>query len=332
MSLSRFACWTALAAVGLVGIAANADDESPAADMFAQGPVRRDEAAFRAIYAVNRDGTNVRYLIAAPGMISSSSPDWAHDGKLIAFEGVAAVDDVSRAQIFVYALEGPFKGPVRKLGYGNTPAWSPNDRHIAFMLNGDTPANAQGGVWLMDADGGNRRWLANGWYPRWAPDGKRLVCHAWLENGKASLFIVDVATGASRPLFQAGGWELSLYGGTWSPAGNRIVFVGSHDGHDQLATIDPNGGEDTIRVLYRNEEAGRELFGPPVWSPDGRQIIFGMQQTAPGPRQWWDSYLYSIAADVRSGPVLLEGRKVGHINRGMAWSPDSKQVIFSSER
>ncbi len=332
MRPSRRAGWAILAAVALVGVAANADDESPPADMFAQGPVRRDDPGFRAIYAVNRDGTNVRYLVAAPGIITNMAPDWSHDGKLIAFDGVAAVNDFSRAQIFVYALEGPFKGPVRQLGFGNTPAWSPDDRHIAFMLNGGTPGNARAGVWLMDADGGNRRWLANGWYPRWAPDGKRLVCHDSLKNGKSTLSVVDVATGASRPLFQAGGWELSSFGGTWSPKGDRIVFVGTHDGHSQLATVDPNRGEDSIRVLYRNDEAGRELFGPPVWSPDGKQIIFGMQQTAAGPRQWWDSYLYSIAADVRSGPVLLEGRKVGHVNKGMAWSPDSKQVIFSSER
>ncbi len=332
MRRSHLRCWAALVAVGLVVIAVNADDESPLADMFAQGPIRRDEAGFRAVYTVNRDGTNVRYLVAAPGMISTSSPDWAHDGKLIALEGVPGVDETSRAEIFVYAIEGAFKGPIRKLGYGNTPAWSPDDRHIAFMLNGDNPANAAGGVWVMDADGGNRRRLTDGWYPRWSPDGKQLACHAWLENGKASLFIVDVATSAAKPLFTVGGWELGLYGGTWSPAGDRIVFVGTHDGHNQLATIDPNRGEDSIRILYRNEEDGRELFGPPVWSPDGKQVIFGIQQTAAGPRQFWDSYLYSIAADVRSGPVLLEGRKVGHINRGMAWSPDSKQVIFSSER
>jgi Tol biopolymer transport system component len=321
-----------MAAVGLLGNEALAQEEPGGAAVFAQGPIRRDEAAFRALYTVNRDGTNARYLVAAPGMISSGTPAWSHDGKMVAFDALAAVDDVERSQLFVYAVEGPFKGPVRSLGHGNTPSWSPDDRRIAFMLNDDNPLRVRGGVWLMDADGSNRRWLAAGWYPRWSPDGKRLCCHAWLPNGTASLFVIDAATGASQPLFQAGGWELRDHGGNWSPDGKRIVFVGALVGKDHLATIDANGAEDSIRVLYSNEDERRTLVGPPAWSPDGRQIIFAMQQAEPGPRQWWNSHLYSMAADVRSGPVLLEGTKIGNINRGMSWSPDGKQLIFSSER
>jgi Tol biopolymer transport system component len=264
-------------------------------------------------------------------MISSATPDWSHDGRLVAFDAVKRIDDVTNSRVFVYALEGPFKGLVMDLGYGNTPSWSPDDRKIAFMLNSGNPLNARGGVWVMNADGTGRRWIGEGFYPRWSPDGKRLCCHAWLADGTDNLFVIDGA-GEERALLQSGGWRLRNYGGTWSPDGQRIVFVGSQGGKDHLATVNASGADDSIRILYTDEESGRELFGPPAWSPDGRQIIFGIQQTTSGPRQWWKSYLYSIAADVRSGPVLLEGRQVGSINRGMNWSPDSKRVIFSSER
>jgi TolB protein len=256
---------------------------------FADAPLRRGEAGFRALYTVDRDGLKAEYLVAAPGMISSATPEWSHDGKMVAFDAVTEIDDVTNSQLFVYAIEGPFKGPVRALGYGNTPSWSPDDRQIAFMLNGGNPLAATAGVWLMDADGSNRRWLCEGFYPRWSPDGKRLCCHAWLEDGTASLFVVDVATGVRRALFPPGGWELQNYGGTWSPDGNQIVFVGAWRGKDHLATVDV--GANTIHVLYTNEDRARELFGPPAWSPDGRQIIFGIQQKGGGPRQWWKSYL-----------------------------------------
>ena len=191
---SRLACSVILAAMALFGKETLADEE-PGGAAFAQGRVRRDEAAFRALYTVNRDGTNAQYLVAAPGMISSGTPAWSHDGKMVAFDALADVDDVCRSQLFVYAVEGPFKGPVRALGYGNTPSWSPDDRRIAFMINDENPLSVRGGVWLMDADGGNRRWLAQGWYPRWSPDGKRLCCHAWLPNGAASLFVIDADHG-----------------------------------------------------------------------------------------------------------------------------------------
>ncbi len=198
------------------------------------------------------------------------------------------------------------------------------------MLNGGNPIAAAAGVWLMNSDGSNRRWFSEGFYPRWSPDGKYLCCHAWLENGTASLFVVDVATGTRRALFEPGGWELQNYGGTWSPSGKEVVFVGAWRGKDHLAII--NVADRQIRTLYTNEDASRVLFGPPAWSPDGRQVIFGMQQKGEGPRQWWKSYLYSIAVEVRSAPVLLERQQIGNINRGMSWSPDSKKIVFSSER
>jgi WD40-like Beta Propeller Repeat len=47
-----------------------------------------------------------------------------------------------------------------------------------------------------------------------------------------------------------------------------------------------------------------------------------------GPR----SYLYSLSADVPSAPILLEKQMVGHINRGMTFTPDGKRIVFSSER
>src|SRR5688500_6324652 len=139
----HFACW-AMAAVSLLPGDCLAEEA-----LFAEGPLRRDEEGFRALYTIARDGTRPRYLVAAPGMISSATPAWSHDGKMVAFDGVPAPDQVRQSRIFVYALEGPFKGPVRDLGYGNTPSWSPDDRQIAFMLNSGTPIGAAEGIWLM---------------------------------------------------------------------------------------------------------------------------------------------------------------------------------------
>jgi Tol biopolymer transport system component len=222
---------------------------------------------------------------------------------------------------------------VLDLGYGNTPSWSPDDRQIAYMINSSNPIQARGGIWIMNADGTKRRWIAEGWYCRWSPDGKRLCCHGPLGDGRSTLFVVDLATKRERPLLTAEGWSLQNYGGTWSPDGKRVVFVGSYQGNDCLATIGLNGPNDAIRILYTNDDSSQRLVGPPAWSPDGRQIVFAMQPASvEGPRQWWKSYLYSMAADVPCAPVLLEGTKVGNINRGMNWSRDSKKVIFSSER
>src|SRR5262245_22134667 len=55
-----------------------ADGNQPAGRLakVAEGAIRRKEPGFRALYTMNRDGTNVEYLTAAPGMIASGSPEW----------------------------------------------------------------------------------------------------------------------------------------------------------------------------------------------------------------------------------------------------------------
>src|SRR5690242_10187548 len=70
------------------------------------GEIRKGEPGFRALYTMTREGAEAQYLTAAPGMISSSSPMWSHNGRYIAFDACAVIDHVDECKVFVYALEG----------------------------------------------------------------------------------------------------------------------------------------------------------------------------------------------------------------------------------
>jgi Tol biopolymer transport system component len=293
----------------------------------AEGLLRRWDEGFRGIYRMNPDGTNVEFLTAAPGMIASVDPQISNDGTLVVFCANPQLDAVTDAKVYVAAIGGPFKGNVREYGYGNTPAWSPDNRQIAYMINDSNPIGAQGGLWIMDADGTNRRWVAQAWFPRWSSDGKTILCHGLFDQGP-SLALVDVATGSMRNLLTSNGWTLQQYGGNWSPDGKQVVFIGSFGGKDRLATIDASGDDKSIRILYTNDEASHSLGGP----PDGKQIVFCIQESPSGPRRWWKTYLYSLALDSVDPPALVEKKRVGSINRNMAFSPDGSKLLFSSER
>ncbi len=295
--------------------------------------IRSGEEGFRALYTMNRDGSNVKFLVAAPGMISSATPDWSHDGRYIAFDCVPTLQAFTQSRIFIYAVSGPFKGAMRDLGYGNVPSWSPDDRQIAYMVNDSNPDDLEGGIWIMDADGSNKNWLCRGWYPRWSPDGKQICCHAFFDD-PPGLHLVDVKSQKSRQLFgeRVG---VKFGGATWSPDSNRVVFIALFDGKEHLAIADIDEGPNSLKVLYREDRENRSLVGPPSWSPDGKQIVFAIQdEDAAGPkrRQWHHTYLCSISAEVPSAPVRLEKKETGLINRGMMWSPDSRKIVFSSER
>lgn len=292
---------------------------------------RRGEPGFRGLYIMNRDGTDPQFLVAAPGMIATSDAAWSNSGRYLLMNGLPRIDAFSESKMFLCKLEGSSAGDIVDLGYGNTPAWSPDDSQIAFMLNPGNPGGHAGGLWLMDADGNNRRWIGQAWWPRWSPDGRLLSCHGWRSDGQASLVLFDL-NGGSQTLFESSDWTLVDYASSWSPDSQRIAFVGERDGVKHLATINVDGSLDSIRIMFTNEDPQLDLFGPPSWSRDGRQILFCMQDAAGGERRWWNSQLYSMAPDIPSAPVLLEGRPMGRINRGVSWSPDSSKIIFSSER
>jgi len=296
------------------------------------GSSRRGEPGFRGLYMINRDGTDPQFCVAAPGMIATSDPAWSNDGRYVAMNGFPHIDAFSESKLFVYTLEGPDTGTFRDLGYGSTPSWSPDDRQIAFTLLPGNPGGHESGLWLMDADGSNRRRIGDVTWPRWSPDGKRLSCHGSRSDGGQSLVLVDPVSLESRALFESSEWSLVGFGSSWSSDGQRIAFVGEFDGKTHVATIDVDGSPNSIRILYTNENRSQYLFGPPSWSRDGRQLLFSIQDagvTGPG---WSGSNLYSMAPDVPCAPVLLERKRVGNINRMATWSPDSSKIIFSSER
>jgi Tol biopolymer transport system component len=297
------------------------------------GKIRSSEDGFRAIYSLKRDGSEATYVAAIPGMIATTDPAVSPDGQYLAVCGLAQFDDVRNSQIFVTAMSGPFQGAYRPLAYGNTPWWSPDGTRIAYMVNPGAPGDSQPGIWTMDANGGDKKWIGEGWYPRWSPDGRRMIAHDWEAT---ALKLIDLEHELEINLFPSQQWSLAFYGGHWSPDSKQVAFIGRFKGKEHLAIIDVDEGEESIKILYTSESSHDQLLGPPAWSPDGDQILFIIQNEDQSrvshSRQWTNSYLYSIAAKVPSGPRLLESKKVGLINRFATWHPDGTKVYFSSER
>ena len=70
----------------------------------------------------------------------------------------------------------------------------------------------------------------------------------------------------------------------------------------------------------------------PVWSPDGTEVVISVQERAVHrQRQWQGTHLYRLRMDQLQELRPFESTPTGDINR-MAWAPDGRRLVFSSER
>ncbi|MFC1552935.1 BamA/TamA family outer membrane protein, partial [Candidatus Latescibacterota bacterium] len=166
-------------------------------------------------------------------------------------------------------------------------------------------------------------WLRGGL--TWSPDGNMIAFST--KAGERDAIQIQPAgnTGFSKTIIP----EMdAVYSPTWSPDGTRILFCGIKDNKLDLFTVDVLS-EEYIRITnnYFDE------FDP-KWSPDGTKITFASDRVeAP----------YKLTIDEINGSYNIfimnaDGSGVERLthglfnDRGPDWSPDGKDVVFTSDR
>jgi Tol biopolymer transport system component len=313
----------------------------------------RGELAFRdvgGIYAVRSDGRDLRRITRKSG-----SPDWSPDGRRLVF--------AQSEEIFVVGRRG---GGLRKLTQmlaDGSPQWSPDGKRIAFTRH----EAGSGRIYVMAANGNGQRRIASGHSPRWSPDGQRLVFMGFIgfsgpPSMQAGRIMTAEVNGSGKRAIARGNHP------TWAPDGERIAFVRSSfipagrdwEVRESLLFTARADGSDVREVLRASEaiwegEIGSELWEP-RWSPDGRTIAvggyFGLRlvdvstgtvggRLIPGdvstfewsPRGNRIAYAEDGAVgvvDVRTGTNRTLARFRGWHNSSVSWSPDGRQIAFTS--
>jgi hypothetical protein len=152
------------------------------------------------LFRVPVDGGPIQPLLDEPNWVGAAA--WSPDGSAIAFENACPTDPCEDPGLSVVRVAD---NAVTRLTVGNDsqPVWSPDGRQIAFIrFGGDA-----GGVYVMDADGGNVRRLttsstAEGAGDRdihWSPDG-RSIAFSRIDPDFGDVYLVTVAGGRPRLL------------------------------------------------------------------------------------------------------------------------------------
>ncbi|HEY6147001.1 MAG TPA: hypothetical protein VIZ69_04855, partial [Thermoanaerobaculia bacterium] len=199
------------------------------------------------------DGS-LRQLTRGPG--GDFQPRFTPDGTAVVFfSSRAGSADIWRADAAT--------GKLSRLTNGGSidvnPFVSPDGSLIAYMSD-------EGGrveVWVMSADGGNRRALTEtgvmGHFMAWTPSG-----HILYKSAAGRPMRISSGGGDPEPLAEvAGGSHISL-----SPDGSRIMDVVAH----KALWVSPLTGGSPEKV-FEFEDADVRIDYP-VWSPDGRWVLF----------------------------------------------------------
>jgi Tol biopolymer transport system component len=201
-------------------------------------------------------------------------------------------------------------------------SWYPDGNHL--LLNG-------GDLWKISTwDFSLRKlWAGHADGAALSPDGEHIAVGAeghelWLMGGDGE---------EPRKILAVGAQEF-LYGIAWSPTGQRLAYIRSHESQSRAAseavieTCDLTGGSRTVvlsdpHLLNEDGEAGI------AWLPDGRIIYSNNSTTA-------ESDLWAIGAKPATGqrtgdPTRVAGWKNFALLDPQA-SADGKRLIAGRER
>jgi Tol biopolymer transport system component len=279
---------------------------------------------------------------------NDSSPSWAPDGELLAFERaeearreivIAWPDGIIARAVYYQAneddpgLAAALLGLGKAVSYNSGFTWSPTGVRFVFMSNA---GEGNYDLYLGTLLGKEARRLTQDpqkdGQPHWSPNGG-LVVFVSGRTGAAQLFLLDVD---SRQTVSISNGEGAYLYPRWSPDGRRIAAMhGANENHDIVVLDDVplKLGAAKPELAQRFLTTWRYDDLSPAWSPDGKRVAFYSNYNAENDPKIWS--LVVIEAD-GSAPTEGDGlaaRVVAHnvipdVSLGPAWLPDSRRIAY----
>jgi dipeptidyl aminopeptidase/acylaminoacyl peptidase len=192
------------------------------------------------------------------------------------------------------------------------PQISPDGTQIIYTRGWVDKQNdrRESSLWIMNADGSKNRFLVRGSGARWSPSGDRIVYTAQGEPRGSQIFVRYMdAEGATSQITRVEKAPSTI---AWSPDGTKIGFQMSVDAKNNWPIRMPRAPEgarwvETPRIVerldYRQDGSG--------FDDDVYRHVFVVPATGGTPRQLTDGNWH---------------------HNGVEWTPDSKQILFTSNR
>ena len=207
---------------------------------------------------------------------------------------------------------------------------APTDRSERLVLS------RGGSIWMMGPDASDPVQLtvrpidAPDEDPAFAPAGDA-VAYASLDRRVYRLFVVSTAELLPRAITDGG--KVGDHHPAWAPDGRVIAFMrGDPRLRLDLYVADLPAEGSTVRsplLLVRGDDDAPERVGHPVYSPDGRAIVFSADRREGKGTALWRVDVTTHALERRS-PVPQRAAHLADLEP--AFSPDGTRIVFASNR
>ncbi|MEK6917832.1 MAG: hypothetical protein AABW51_02690 [Nanoarchaeota archaeon] len=172
-----------------------------------------DKIAFgwHSIYTINIDGTDKKFIT------SGSYPSWTSNSESLVYSSsTASLGEFNGIGIINITNA---EGKVISEGYHGNLEVSPDGNRIAYIFSvagggGGPNGGSFSRIHIMDVNGNNDRFIAEGNSPSWSPDGNKIV------YSTTEVKIVDVETKEIFSLTKG-------FNPSWSPKGDKIIYTDS---------------------------------------------------------------------------------------------------------
>lgn len=278
------------------------------------------------VYMLDLDegGTTLIADEPTPGQICSGMPRWSHDGTRILFDATGSQWPLAR----VMALDVRDGQPAfTDLGPGNHPTFSPDDKHIAFLLHPGREPGAEAGVWLMRADGSDRHRVGAFGVPFWSPFSREFLVNSVSVPTESAVINLETKQGGTVvvPGHQILSWP------TWAGPGTLVSALTGQGKDESIVLLDVRDPAEAkiLEVLWKRGEDLDVTPRWPVYRPDTRQCFF----VGEGPAK---RSIYVVKrGDPRAAQKLgvEEHKRPGNPQQlgGLSLSPNGRYLLFNSD-